>query len=113
MFGRDPVPDTDEPGPSALVRRVTKQLHHTAYNVCNMSTSIRLSNETKSMLAVLKADDESWDEFLARLARRERDVAELSGFADSEGIVEHMEEADTDLSESIDENVSETDDLLR
>lgn len=63
------------------------------------------------MLAVLKTDDESWDEFLARLARRERDVAELSGFADSEGIVEHVEEKNTALSESLDETTSETDDL--
>lgn len=43
------------------------------------------------MLDVLKTDDESGDEFLARLARRERDVDELSGFAESAGIVEHME----------------------
>lgn len=78
----------------------------------HMSTSIRLSDETKSMLDVLKADDESWDEFLARLARRERDVAELSGFANSDGIVDHMENADDDLSESLDEETTKTDDLL-
>jgi heme-degrading monooxygenase HmoA len=40
------------------------------------------------MLDVLKTDDESGDEFLARLARRERDVDELSGFAESAGIVD-------------------------
>ena len=57
-----------------------------------MSTTIRVSDDTKSMLAVLKADDESWDEFLSRLARRERDVDELGGFAD-EGVVEDMEAA--------------------
>jgi hypothetical protein len=44
------------------------------------------------MLSVLKEDEESWDEFLNRLARRERDVDELGGFAD-EGVVEDMEAA--------------------
>jgi predicted CopG family antitoxin len=33
-----------------------------------MSTSIRVSDETKQKLARLKRDDESWDEFLDRLA---------------------------------------------
>lgn len=69
----------------------------------HVSTSIRVSNETKSMLAVIKEDDESWDEFLSRLARRERDVEELGGFAD-EGIVEHMEQTNEDLSRSLDDN---------
>lgn len=78
----------------------------------HMSTSIRLSDETKSMLAVLKEDDESWDEFLVRLARRERDVEELSGFAGSAHIVDHMDERNEKMSESLDENASKTDDLL-
>lgn len=56
------------------------------------------------MLDVLKEDDESWDEFLNRLARRERDVEELGGFVD-EGIVDHMEEANEDLSSSLEDNV--------
>lgn len=33
-----------------------------------MSTSIRISKETKATLARLKREDESWDEFLDRLA---------------------------------------------
>lgn len=33
-----------------------------------MSTSIRVSDETKEKLARLKREDESWDEFLDRLA---------------------------------------------
>ena len=57
-----------------------------------MSTTIRVSDDTKSMLSLLKEGDESWDEFLNRLARRERDVAELGGFAD-DGVVEDMEDA--------------------
>lgn len=78
-----------------------------------MSTSIRLSDETKSMLAVLKSEEESWDEFLVRLARRERDVKELAGFAESDGIVEHVERTDERLSRSVARNRSETDDLSR
>lgn len=70
----------------------------------HMSTSIRVSDETKAMLAVIKEDDESWDEFLSRLARRERDVEELGGFAD-EDIVEHMEQTSEDLSRSLDNNI--------
>jgi predicted CopG family antitoxin len=33
-----------------------------------MSTSIRVSDETKEKLARLNREDESWDEFLGRLA---------------------------------------------
>ncbi|AUX08400.1 hypothetical protein AArcSl_0754 [Halalkaliarchaeum desulfuricum] len=44
------------------------------------------------MLSLLKNEDESWDEFLARLARRDRDVEDLGGFAD-EGVVADMEAA--------------------
>lgn len=33
-----------------------------------MSTSIRVSDETKEKLSRLKREDESWDEFLDRLA---------------------------------------------
>lgn len=34
----------------------------------HMSTSIRVSDETKEKLSRLKRDDESWDDFLDRLA---------------------------------------------
>lgn len=78
-----------------------------------MSTSIRVSDDTKSMLSVLKDEDESWDAFLERLARRERDVKELAGFAESEGIVSHMERKNRDLSESLDEGGIDGDDLSR
>jgi len=71
-----------------------------------MSTSIRVSDETKSMLAVLKEEGESWDEFLARLARRERDVDDLGGFA-AEGIEQGMEQTHEELNESFGENVRE------
>lgn len=36
-----------------------------------MSTSIRVSDETKAKLSRLKRDDETWDEFLSRLADEE------------------------------------------
>ncbi|WP_083899894.1 DUF7557 family protein [Haloferax denitrificans] len=35
-----------------------------------MSTSIRVSDETKAKLARLKRENESWDEFLDRLANQ-------------------------------------------
>ena len=76
----------------------------------HVSTSIRLSDETKSMLEVIKRDEESWDEFLVRLARRERDVEALSGFAGDAGIVEHVDERNEALGESLDAN-RERDDL--
>jgi len=72
----------------------------------HMSTSIRVTDETKSMLEGIKEDGESWDEFLNRLARPERDVEELGGFA-PEGIVEHMEETNEELSRSLGENIQD------
>lgn len=39
-----------------------------------MSTSIRVSNETKAKLDRLKRDDESFDELLERLANDEKPI---------------------------------------
>lgn len=39
-----------------------------------MSTSIRVSDETKRKLSRLKRDDETWDEFLSRLANDEEPI---------------------------------------
>jgi predicted CopG family antitoxin len=39
-----------------------------------MSTSIRVSEETKTKLARLKRDDETWDEFLRRLVHEEAPI---------------------------------------
>lgn len=39
-----------------------------------MSTSIRVSDETKRKLTRLKRDDETWDEFLSRLADDEEPI---------------------------------------
>jgi predicted CopG family antitoxin len=69
-----------------------------------MSTTIRVSDETKSMLSVLKEDDESWDEFLNRLARRERDVEAIGGFGE-DGLAESMERTNQAMSESFEDNI--------
>jgi len=39
-----------------------------------VSTSIRVSDETKRKLTRLKRDDETWDEFLSRLADDEEPI---------------------------------------
>lgn len=95
-----------------LTARATETVTRLCIQRMHMSTSIRVSDETKSMLSVIKEEDESWDEFLSRLARRERDVSELGGFAD-EGIVEDMEETENEMNESFEENIEEADDLSR
>ncbi|PSP53061.1 hypothetical protein BRC60_00270 [Halobacteriales archaeon QH_1_68_42] len=69
-----------------------------------MSTSIRISDETKRKLEALKRDGESFDNLLNRIAvdRTERDVRELAGFGD-EGLAEHMEGKREELNESLEE----------
>jgi len=78
------------------------------YIVLDMSTSIRISEETKRKLEVVKRADETFDELLARLAvdRTEADVEELAGFAD-EGIEQHMREARSDLTDSLDDRTDQ------
>jgi predicted CopG family antitoxin len=69
-----------------------------------MSTSIRISDETKRKLEALKRDDESFDDLLSRIAvdRTEKDVRELAGFGD-EGLAEHMKQKREELNESFEE----------
>jgi hypothetical protein len=67
-----------------------------------MSSSIRISDETKRKLEVRKRDDETYDELLARLATTEKDVAERGGFAD-DGVVDDMARAREGLNESLNE----------
>lgn len=64
------------------------------------------------MLSVIKEDEESWDEFLSRLARRERDVEEFGGFA-GDAIVDQMAETHEELNESFEEQIESDDDLPR
>lgn len=49
----------------------------------HMGTSIRLSAETKQKLARLKRENETWDEFLARLAIDE-DPINVGAWSDDE-----------------------------
>jgi len=48
-----------------------------------MSTSIRVSDETKSKLSRLKRDGETWDEFLNRLAGEEEPI-DVGSWSDDE-----------------------------
>jgi predicted CopG family antitoxin len=68
----------------------------------NMSTSIRISEETKQKLEVVKREDETFDELLSRLATTEKDVEELGGFAD-DGVVEDMARARDELNDSLEQ----------
>ena len=66
-----------------------------------MSSSIRISDETKEKLEAVKREDETFDELLDRLAisRTKEDVREMAGFA-AEDIDEHMKQKRADLNES-------------
>jgi len=78
------------------------------YVVYDMSSSIRVSEETKRKLEAVKRDDETFDELLDRLAisRTEADVREMAGFAE-EGIDEHMEQKREDLNDSFEARTSD------
>ncbi|CCQ33378.1 putative ACR protein [Halorhabdus tiamatea SARL4B] len=69
-----------------------------------MST-IRVSDEVKERLRALKRDDESFDELLDRLSRREKDIEEIAGslaFLDEDGALEaEMRAAHDELNESL------------
>jgi hypothetical protein len=66
---------------------------------------MRISEETKQKLEVVKRDDETFDELLDRLAvtRTPDDVETMAGFAD-EGVEKHMKRTHDELSESLEEN---------
>lgn len=72
-----------------------------------MSTSIRISDETKRKLEAVKRDDETFDELLDRLVvdRTEEDVREMAGFG-GEGIDEGMAEAREELTESLEKRAN-------
>jgi predicted CopG family antitoxin len=70
-----------------------------------MSSSIRISDETKQQLETLKRDDESFDDLLTRLARTEKDVEGMAGFGPA-GIDEHMQQKRAELNESFEQRDS-------
>jgi predicted CopG family antitoxin len=71
-----------------------------------MSTSIRISEETKRNLELLREDDETFDELLARLARTEKDVEAMAGFAgedyDEDAVADTRETAREQYSQRVD-----------
>lgn len=78
-----------------------------------MSTSIRISEETKRKLEARKREGESFDELLDRLARTEKDVEEMGGWLDEDeatDLEEHVQEKREELNESLEERKSRVDD---
>ena len=74
---------------------------HLEYIEYNMSSSIRISDETKKKLELIKREDETYDELLSRLATTEKDIQERGGFAD-DNVVEDMARAREEMNESLD-----------
>jgi predicted CopG family antitoxin len=71
-----------------------------------MSSSIRISEETKRALEARKREGETYDELLARLARTEKDVEELGGWLDedeADELAEHVDRKRAGLSESLEQ----------
>lgn len=78
-----------------------------------MSTSIRISEDTKRKLEARKQEDETFDELLARLARTEKDVEEMGGWLDddeADELTTHVEQKREELTESLEERKERTDD---
>ncbi|MUV90204.1 hypothetical protein GJ629_10150 [Halapricum sp. CBA1109] len=71
-----------------------------------MTTTIRVSDDTKARLERLKRDDETFDELLARLSRDEKDIEAIAGSFDrpeDEGLGESVTETHEELNESFEE----------
>lgn len=78
-----------------------------------MSSSIRISDETKKKLEARKRDGESFDELLERLARTEKDVEEMSGWLDEDeaaDLADHVETKRDELNESLEQRQGRVDD---
>jgi predicted CopG family antitoxin len=72
-----------------------------------MSSSIRISDDTKKKLEARKREGESFDELLDRLARTEKDVEEMAGWMDEDEVQEmkeHLDETKDELNESLGKN---------
>lgn len=71
-----------------------------------MSSSIRISEETKRALEARKREGETYDELLARLARTEKDVEESGGWLDedeADALAAHVDRKRAGLSESLEQ----------
>jgi predicted CopG family antitoxin len=78
-----------------------------------MSSSIRISEETKRKLEARKREGESFDDLLDRLARTEKDVEEMGGWLnenEAEKLEEHVQEKREELNESLEQRKGQTDD---
>jgi len=69
-----------------------------------VSTSIRISEETKRKLEAIKQDDETFDELLDRIVvdRTAEDIEKWAG-GGGEGLASHMTEKRDALNESLEE----------
>jgi len=78
-----------------------------------MSSSIRISEETKKKLEARKREGESFDDLLDRLARTEKDVKEMAGWLaeeEAEGLSEHVQKKREELNESLEDRKDRLDD---
>ncbi|SEO39850.1 Uncharacterized ACR, COG1753 [Halorientalis persicus] len=78
-----------------------------------MSSSIRISDETKQKLEARKREGESFDDLLDRLARTEKDVEKMGGWLDedeAEGLEDHVAEKREELNESFEDRKARVDD---
>lgn len=81
-----------------------------------MSSSIRISEETKRKLEARKREGETFDELLERLARTEKDVDEMGGWLEEEEadeVKEHVKQKREGLNESIEQRKERADDRSR
>jgi len=83
-----------------MLSHVGETYTSTEYIEYNMSSSIRISDETKRKLELVKRDDETYDELLSRLATTEKDIKERGGFAD-DSVVEDMARTRDEMNESL------------
>jgi predicted CopG family antitoxin len=107
---------SDRSSPKALAPSAVQYARHCAgtlspleYVVYGVSTSIRVSEETKRKLEILREEGETFDELLARLARTEKDVEAMAGFAGEDYDPEAVEQARETAREEFGERADATD----
>jgi predicted CopG family antitoxin len=73
-----------------------------------MSTSIRISEETKAKLEAVRRENESFDDLLSRLVvdRSEGDIDDLLEMGEA-GVGEHMRQQNQELSATLDSSPDE------